>query len=159
MIIAGFVDDAIKQQILDGLKPIATEDKYVQVNGDIKEWAKKIIWDLITCTKLRLTKSFLGGDVNYEFQLIWQPDNILVDYSIKKGKVTEFIFVLADWGTSGDFDQHFGGTPVYASGNAFIGSVNKDIFAFGRIAAELYLPQSGNINKVKIIFYSMILFC
>ena len=64
--------------------------------------------------------------------------------------MTKFSFVVADWGTSGMENQHYGGTPVYASGNAFRpgGSTNKDIFAFGRIAAELYLAESGNINKI-----------
>ena len=84
----------------------------------------------------------------YEFEFIWQPDNILVDYTENEGKVTSFDFVVADWGASGHQDTHFGGTPVYASGNAFNKSSNKDIFAFGRIAAELYLPESGNINKI-----------
>ena len=85
----------------------------------------------------------------FEFELIWQPDNILVDYTENEGKVTNFSFVIADWGTSGEYDQHFGGTPVYASGNAFFESGNKDMFAFGRITAELYLPESGNINKIR----------
>ena len=56
---------------------------------------------------------------------------------------------MADWGTSGRVDEHYGGTPVYASGNTFRESANKDIFAFGRIAAELYLPESGKVNKTK----------
>ena len=68
--------------------------------------------------------------------------------------MTNFSFVIADWGTSGSADQHFGGTPVYASGNAFITSFNKDIFAFGRIAAELYLPESGNIKQNLKLNYS-----
>ena len=61
--------------------------------------------------------------------------------------MTGFGFVLADWGTSGDLEDHFGGTPAYASGNAFNESANKDIFAFGRIAAELYLTESGKSTK------------
>ena len=88
-----------------------------------------------------------------EIELIWQPDNILVDYTENHGKVTNFSFVIADWGTSGDQDDHYGGTPVYASGNAFNESANKDIFAFGRIAAELYLPESGNTYKIKEITF------
>ena len=70
-----------------------------------------------------------------------------MDYNENNAKVTNFSFVIGDWGTSGNEVEHYGGTPVYASGNAFIYSANKDIFAFGRIAAELYLPESGNINK------------
>ena len=60
----------------------------------------------------------------------------------------DFSFVVSDWGTAGYNNQHFGGTPVYASGNAFNNSNNKDIFAFGQIAAELYLPQSGKLTKL-----------
>ena len=78
---------------------------------------------------------------------------------MKNGKVTDFKFVISDWGTAGNVDEHYGGTPVYASGNAFNGSANKDIFAFGRIAAELYLPQSGNLTKLELDLFFMILFC
>ena len=81
-----------------------------------------------------------------------------MDYTIKNKKVTGFSFVVADWGTAGESEDHFGGTPLYASGNAFIKSANKDIFAFGRIAAELYLPESGNFKKFKIKL-SFISFC
>ena len=82
-----------------------------------------------------------------------------MDYTENEGKVTSFDFVVADWGASGHQDTHFGGTPVYASGNAFNKSSNKDIFAFGRIAAELYLPESGNLTKYKKtrLFYGFIL--
>ena len=72
-----------------------------------------------------------------------------MDYEINKGEVTDFEFVISDWGTAGVSDEHYGGTPVYASGNSFIASANKDIFAFGRIAAELYLPQSEKLIKLK----------
>ena len=81
----------------------------------------------------------------YDFELIEKPGNILVDYTEKTGKVTELTgLVISDWGTSGNRGEHFGGTPVYASGNCFNNSENKDIFAFGQIAAELFLEQSGN---------------
>ena len=81
----------------------------------------------------------------HDFELIEKPGNILLDYTEKAGKVTELTgLVISDWGTSGYRDEHYGGTPVYASGNCFNMSGQKDIFAFGQIAAELYLDQSGN---------------
>ena len=59
------------------------------------------------------------------------------------GNLTNFSFVIGDWGTSGYMSDHFGGTPMYASPNAFRMSEVKDLFAFGRIAAELYLEEQG----------------
>ena len=72
-----------------------------------------------------------------------KPDNILVDYNINSGCVTDFSFAVGDWGTSGGCDKYFGGTPMYASPTTFQGSKVKDLFAFGRIAAELYLEEPG----------------
>ena len=57
--------------------------------------------------------------------------------------MTDFTFVIGDWGTSGNNYEHYGGTPMYASPNTFHKSYVKDLFAFGRIAAELYLSKSG----------------
>ena len=77
-----------------------------------------------------------------------------MDYTEEAGKVTHLTgLVISDWGTSGDTSdgKHYGGTPVYASGNCFNYSGNKDIFAFGQIAAELFLEQSGKLTKVFII--------
>jgi L,D-peptidoglycan transpeptidase YkuD (ErfK/YbiS/YcfS/YnhG family) len=54
-----------------------------------------------------------------------------------------FEMAIGDWGTSGNRDEHFGGTPMYASSRAFQVSQMKDLFAFGRIAMELYLDESG----------------
>ena len=83
-----------------------------------------------------------------------------MDYTEEAGKVTHLTgLVISDWGTSGYSDEHYGGTPVYASGNCFNQSGQKDLFAFGQIAAELYLEQSGKLTKVKMLFYFMILFC
>ena len=77
-----------------------------------------------------------------------------MDYTESQGKVTSFSFVIADWGSAGWKEKHYGGTPVYASATAFQKSADKDIFAFGRIAAELYLPESGKLTKLKPkIFY------
>ena len=72
-----------------------------------------------------------------------KPDNILVDYNDTDGSVTDFTFVIGDWGTSGIDNKHYGGTPMYASPNAFQQSQVKDLFAFGRIAAELYFEKTG----------------
>ena len=51
--------------------------------------------------------------------------------------------MVGDWGTAGDNDKHFGGTPTYASPHAFVGKSGKDLFAYGRIAMELFLSESG----------------
>ena len=51
--------------------------------------------------------------------------------------------VIADWGTAGKEEKHMGGTPMYASRVAFQENYNKDLFAFGRIAMELFLDESG----------------
>ena len=51
--------------------------------------------------------------------------------------------VVSDWGTAGQEKKHYGGTPMYASRVAFELNYNKDIFAFGRIAMELFLDESG----------------
>ena len=76
-----------------------------------------------------------------------KPDNILVDYNDRNGRVSEFTFVVSDWGTAGVHEKHFGGTPMYASPNTFQISRDKDLFAFGRIAAELYLEESGKSEQ------------
>ena len=83
-----------------------------------------------------------------------------MDYTEKTGKVTELTgLVISDWGTSGGSDIHYGGTPVYASGNCFNKSGQKDIFAFGQIAAELYLPHSGKLTKHKLKICFTIIIC
>jgi hypothetical protein len=77
-----------------------------------------------------------------------KPENCLVDYSFVmdanglNGEL-HFEMVVGDWGTAGDYFKHFGGTPMYASSRAFQYSQMKDLFAFGRIAMELYLDESG----------------
>ena len=82
-----------------------------------------------------------------------KPDNILVDFDDKNGKITNFSFVVGDWGVSWRWEKFYGATPMYASPNAFQDSAVKDLFAFGIIAAELYLDQSG-----KLIIYLKSLF-
>ena len=73
-----------------------------------------------------------------------KPDNILVDFEIRpNGDVDNFEMTIADWGTAGNQAKHMGGTPMYASKEAFQKNENKDLFAFGRIAMELYLDESG----------------
>ena len=79
-----------------------------------------------------------------------KPDNILVDYAFAmdpnglNGQVVNFEMAISDWGTAGSMDfSHFGGTPMYASSHAFQDSQAKDLFAFGRIAMELYLDEPG----------------
>ena len=96
-------------------------------------------------TEIFKTINHLVFNQKNDFELIKQPGNILIDYTEKAGKVTDLPgLVISDWGTSGVESEHYGGTPVYASGNCFNKSGQKDIFAFGQIAAELFLEQSGN---------------
>lgn len=75
--------------------------------------------------------------------LVKKPDNLLVDFDLVNGRVANFEMVIGDWGTAGGFEKHWGGTPMYASRVAFTLDYIKDIFAFGRIAMELYLDESG----------------
>ena len=77
------------------------------------------------------------------FNSFEKPNNILVDYNDINHQVTDFVFVVGDWGTAGGNRNHFGGTPMYASPNTFQASSVKDLFAFSRIAAELYLEEPG----------------
>ena len=72
-----------------------------------------------------------------------QPDNILVDYNFKDGKVSKFECYLADWGTAGN---HKGGTPMYAGPRTYK-TYNKDLFSFGRLTLELFLLPEGNTNN------------
>ena len=65
-----------------------------------------------------------------------KPDNILVDYDVVNNKAINFKMAIGDWGTSGIENKHYGGTPMYASSQAFQTSTMKDLFAFGRIALE-----------------------
>ena len=74
----------------------------------------------------------------------FKPDNLLVDYDLVNGRVVNFQIVIGDWGTAGNSNEHFGGTPVYASSVAFELNRMKDLFAFGQIAFELYFDESGN---------------
>ena len=69
-----------------------------------------------------------------------KPNNILVDFDLINGKVHNFTFAIGDWGTAGHKDKHYGGTPVYASPNAFAYSATKDLFALSRMAMELFVP-------------------
>ena len=79
-----------------------------------------------------------------------KPENILVDYNETEGKVTGFRCVLADWGTANfDGGKFYGGTPIYAGPRSFE-SGTKDLFSFGRLALELFLPDQGHSQKVQI---------
>ena len=106
----------------------------------------------------RIKKQVLQGlkkvairDVSRDAHGDIKPDNILVDYNLVNGRVTDFEFVVSDWGTAGRRHEHFGGTPVYASSKAFQLSGTKDLFAFGRIAAELYLDESGKLRHYLVL--------
>ena len=82
-----------------------------------------------------------------------KPDNLLVNFDLVNGRVDNFEMVVADWGTAGDDKKHYGGTPMYASRGAFLNSYSKGLLAFGRIAMELYLDESGAcFKKLESIF-------
>ena len=66
-----------------------------------------------------------------------------MDFTKNKGRAVNFEMAISDWGTAGVEKKHFGGTPMYASKLAFRGHQSKDLFAFGRIAMELFFPDSG----------------
>ena len=68
---------------------------------------------------------------------------MLVDFDLVNGQVDNFEMVVSDWGTSGTDEKHMGGTPMYAARGAFMVDGNKDLFAYGRIAMELFLDESG----------------
>ena len=68
---------------------------------------------------------------------------MLVDFDLVNGRVDNFTMVIGDWGTAGMEKKHMGGTPMYAARGAFQFDYNKDIFAYGRIAMELFLDESG----------------
>ena len=80
-----------------------------------------------------------------------KPDNLLVDYDLVNGHVVNFQVVVGDWGSSGIRNEHFGGTPIYASSVAFEFNRTKDLFAFGQIAFELYFNEAGKLVKLSCV--------
>ena len=68
---------------------------------------------------------------------------MLVNFDLVNGRVENFEMVVTDWGTAGREEDHMGGTPMYASRAAFQRDFNKDLFAYGRIALELFLDDAG----------------
>ena len=75
--------------------------------------------------------------------LFKKPDNLLVNFDLVNGHVENFEMVVTDWGTARSKKEHMGGTPMYASRGAFQDEYNKDLFAYGRIALELFLDDAG----------------
>ena len=128
----GLVDERIKREVLNGLKDAVSENGD---NGDLKERVdEQFKIHLYNIFKIYFTLMF---------SLSKKPDNLLVDFDYVNGRVDNFTMVISDWGTAGQFKKHMGGTPMYASRMAFQADNNKDLFAFGRIAMELYLDESG----------------
>ena len=84
----------------------------------------------------------------FEFELDFknqkQPENVLVDYEIRNGVVKNFNCTLSDWGTAyiSGTNEFMGGTPGYAGPKSFE-TRNKDVFSFGRLAAELFMEKEG----------------
>ena len=68
---------------------------------------------------------------------------MLVNFDLVNGRVDNFEMVVSDWGTALGDEKHYGGTPMYAARGAFQWDKNKDLFAYGRIAMELFLDESG----------------
>jgi hypothetical protein len=137
MMRTGLVTDRIKKKVLEGLKPIVVKDSF-DTHGDLKDADHFLIFFHFRFKTNKVTHSL-------------KPENCLVDYSFVmdanglNGEL-HFEMVVGDWGTSGYHDKHFGGTPMYASSQAFQASQMKDIFAFGRIAMELHLDESGKTD-------------
>ena len=76
--------------------------------------------------------------------LFKKPDNLLVNFDLDANRrVKNFEMVVTDWGTAGNKEKHMGGTPMYASRAAFKDDNNKDLFAYDRIALELFLDDAG----------------
>ena len=74
----------------------------------------------------------------------------MVDYEEKNGSVVNFKCFLGDWGTAGrerEGIEFFGGTPVYAGPNSFIGC-DRDFFSFGRLTLELFVDEQGPSPKL-----------
>ena len=75
---------------------------------------------------------------------------MLVDFDLVNGRVDNFKMVVADWGTAGGREKHYGGTPMYASKVAFRRDHNKDLFAFGR--NYIWMSQERDLKKYERYF-------
>ena len=131
MMRTGLVNYRIKKKVLEGLKPFVVQDLSSDTHGDLKE----------ACLFYSIIFIYLWHWCDDPLK---KPENVLVDYDVVNGEATKFEMAIGDWGTAGTLEEHFGGTPMYASSQAFQQSRIKDLFAFGRIAMELYLDDSGN---------------
>ena len=81
-----------------------------------------------------------------------KPDNILVDYDLNEGVVSNFSSILADWGTAGG--DHNGGTPLYAGPRTYEQQF-KDIFTFARLALELF-EKGKSQQLLKVLFINFV---
>ena len=131
MMRTNLVNDRIKKKVLEGLKPIVVQNSNVYTHGDLKE----------ACHFYSIIFIYM---IHWHDDPFKKPENVLVDYDVVNGDVVNFEIAISDWGTAGSREKHYGGTPMYASSTAFQESQMKDLFAFGRIAMELYLDDSGN---------------
>ena len=130
MMRTGLVNDRIKKKVLEGLKPFVVQDLSSDTHGDLKE----------ACHFYSIIFIYLK---HWHDDPLKKPENVLVDYDVVNDEATNFEMAIGDWGTAGLRKEHFGGTPMYASSQSFQQSRMKDLFAFGRIAMELYLDESG----------------
>ena len=69
-----------------------------------------------------------------------------MNYDLVNGVVKNFEFKLADWGTAGQNEDFYGGTPGYVSKKMF-SSLYKDHFSIGRVAMELFVSKIGKVEK------------
>ena len=75
-----------------------------------------------------------------------KTENILVNYKLTDGEVTDFEFRLGDWGTAGENRKFFGGTPGHVSKRMYYDKY-KDAFSIGRLAMDLFVSKTGTVRK------------
>lgn len=160
MIEGGNLNKKTKVQVLQMLKPIVCRENFS--HGDIKIEFQYCLppFSANCCTKTLSSYNYMSfirhklsenrvQNVPYNenfqyFEILSKPENILVDYDIIDGEISNFSCVLADFGTSKSvlIKNFFGGTPVYAGPRSYE-NYGKDLFSFARLALELFLDQSG----------------
>ena len=106
MMRTNLVNDRIKKKVLEGLKPIVVQDSGLCAHGDLKE----------ACHFYSIFLIYLK---HWHDDLFEKPENVLVDYDVVNDEATNFEMAIGDWGTAGENYKHFGGTPMYASSQAF----------------------------------------
>ena len=63
-------------------------------------------------------------------------------------EVTEFEFLLTDWGTSGGNQKFYGGTPGHCSDKMYF-HAGKDAFSLSRLALDLFVTKTGTVKWLR----------